>query len=868
MKEDLGKPALNYYRMNKILAFIVAVLITGISFAQNFGEFSYMSPKSYTIHDIKVEGTYNIDENMVKAVSGLKKGQKITVPGQQIATAINKLWEQDRFSDVQIFAETVKGTSIVLKIKVTELEKWSGKFKFKPNVSKNEADDIKEALGFFKGQTITPDNMMQVNKKVRGYFIEKGYYKAKANSWLKADTLLGNYDIVVKLDKGERYKINAINIEGNTALTDGQIKRQMKDTKEKHWWKLFWRSKFIKSSFEKDKDNIVAKYVDMAYRDAEIVMDTVYDFDEKTINIDIKINEGSKYYIRSINWVGNTQYRDGQLDTVLGIKPGDEYNQSVLETRLYMNPNGSDVSSLYMDNGYLFFQINPIEKQVSNDSVDLEFQIYEGKQARIRTISVSGNTKTSDHVIIRDLYTQPGDLFSRDAVIRSQRELSQKGYFNPETLGVNPIPNPEDGTVDIEYVVEESPSDQIELSGGFGAGRVVGTLGVSFNNFALRRLFKGPWNPLPSGDGQRLSIRAQSNGYWFQSYNLSFTEPWLGGKKPQSFSFTAYRSVQSTEPIFQRDANGNILRDANGKGIRTEDRTYMKITGVSVGLGRRLKWPDDYFQMYHELSFQNYDINDYGSVFAFSDGVANNLSYRFSLSRNSIDQPLYPRTGASTTFSLKTTFPYSWVDGVDNYDGLSDQERYKWLEYNKIKFTTSWFAPLTKDKKLVANARFGVGLLNPWSKSKGVTPFERFYMGGSGLTGFNIDGREIIALRGYDDGVISDNNGDPLIAKYTFELRYPLSLNPSATIYVLGFAEAGNTWQNYKDFNPLKVKRSAGLGVRIYLPMFGLMGLDYGFGFDPVDSDNLGAPSHNAEILNQGYHGQFHFTIGMNLGEL
>ncbi|CAG5080041.1 Outer membrane protein assembly factor BamA [Parvicella tangerina] len=843
-------------------------MLSTIGMAQNFGDFSYMSPKKYKIHDIKVESSHNIDHNVVIAVSGLKVGQEITVPGQQIASAINKLWEQDRFSDVQILSETIKGTSIVLIIKVEELERWSGKFKFKPNVSKNELDDIQEALGFYDNQRITQDNLKQVNKVVRGYFIEKGYFKAKAHSWLKADTLVGGYDIMVKLDKGERYKINAINIEGNEALSDGQIKRQMKDTKEKHWWKLFWRSKFITSNYEKDKKKIIAKYVDMSYRDAEIVSDTVYDFDEKTINIDIKINEGNKYYIRSINWVGNTKYRDGQLDTVLGIKPGDEYNQSVLDTRLYMNPSGSDVSSLYMDNGYLFFQINPVEKQVSNDSVDLEFQIYEGKQARIRTISVSGNTKTSDHVIIRDLYTQPGDLFSRDAVIRSQRELSQKGYFNPETLGVNPIPNPEDGTVDIEYVVEESPSDQIELSGGFGAGRIVGTLGVSFNNFALRRLFKGPWNPLPAGDGQKLSIRAQSNGYWFQSYNLSFTEPWLGGKKPQAFSFTAFHSVQSSQPIFQRDGNGNILRDADGKAIRTEDRQYLKISGVSVGLGKRLKWPDDYFQVYHQLSFEKYNVNNYGSVLSFSDGVANNLSYYFNISRNSIDQPLYPRTGAKVSFSFKTSAPYSWFDGVDNYDGLSDEKRFKWLEYNKIKFTTSWFAPLTKDKKLVANARFGVGLLNPWNKSKGVIPFERFYMGGSGLTGYNIGGREIIALRGYDDQIISDQNGDPLIAKYTLEMRYPLSLNPSATIYVLGFAEAGNSWQNYKDFNPLKVKRSAGLGVRIYLPMFGLMGLDYGFGFDPVDSNHGAAPGHNYDILNKGYHGQFHFTIGMNLGEL
>ena len=838
------------------------------NFSQNFGTVSYESPKTYTISHIDVEASYNINSNVIISKSGLKKGDKITIPGQQISSAITKLWEGNNFADVQILAEVIKGNNVRLIIKLVELEKWNGNIKFHPSISKKEDDDITEMTGFFTNQAISKDDLLKVNRYARNYYVDKGYFKATASNYLEADTLTGGYVIHVNLDKGVRYKINEITINGNEQLTDAKLKRQMKETKEKKWWKLFWRSKFNKTNYKDDKANILRKYVELAYRDAEITSDTIYDFDEKSINIEININEGSKYYIRSINWIGNTKHRSGELDTVLGIKPGDEYNKATLDTRLYMNPAGSDVSSLYMDNGYLFFQITPIEKNVSNDSVDLEFQIYEGKQARIKTITVTGNTKTSDHVIIRDLYTQPGDLFSRDAIIRSQRELSQKGYFNPETLGVNPIPNPADGTVDIEYQVEEKPSDQIELSGGFGAGRVVGTLGVSFNNFALKRFFKGPWNPLPSGDGQRLSIRAQSNGYWFQSYNLSFTEPWLGGKKPQSFSFTAFHSQQSGQPIYQRDANNKILRDAEGSKVKTADRQYMKISGVSLGLGKRLKWPDDYFQVYHELSFQYYDINNYGSVFAFSDGFANNLSYRFALSRNSIDQPLYPRTGAEISFSAKTTLPYSYFNGVEDYSVLSEQERYKWLEYNKLKFTSSWFAPLTKDKKLVVNARFGVGLLNAWNKKRGVTPFERFYMGGSGLSGYNIDGREIIALEGSHDNAISPSTGGSLVSKYTMELRYPLSLNPSATIYVLGFAEAGNTWNNYKDFNPLQVKRSAGLGVRIFLPMFGLMGLDYGFGFDPVDKGAQGYDSHNFDIRSKGYHGQFHFTIGMNIGEL
>jgi len=835
----------------------------------SLNSFGYDSPKSYTIaSDVVIDGSYNTNENWVRLKAGLTIGQVITVPGSDITQAIKSLWDSDLYSDVQIIADKVQGNNIYLRIKLVEHEAYIG---LKPSrgLTRAEHNKIEENLNIKINQSITPEILNKVNRVAKGIFVEKGYFKASATSYTKADTISGKSYIHYKVVKGPRYKINEVIIEGNTQMTDGKIKRQMKKTKEKKWWKLFWRSKFNSSLYKEDKKNILNKYIDLAYRDAEITFDTVYDFDEKTINIKMNIDEGNKFYIRSINWVGNVKYRDGQLDTILGIKPGDEYNQATLDTRLYMNPAGNDISSLYMDDGHLFFQVTPSEKQVSNDSVDLEFRIYEGKQARIKTISVIGNTKTSDHVIIRDLYTRPGDLFSREAVINSQRLLSQGGYFNPETLGVNPIPNPADGTVDIEYTVEESPSDQIELSGGFGAGRVVGTLGLTFNNFSLKKLFKkGTWTPLPSGDGQRLTIRAQSNGYWYQSYNFSFTEPWLGGKKPQSFTLSGFYSVQAQDPIYKRDAENNIVRDADGKRVKNTDRAYIKIPGISIGLGKRLKWPDDKFIVQHLLSYQYYDINNYGNIFSFSNGYANNLSYQFSISRNSKDQDLYTRTGSVTKFSFKTTPTYSLFDGIDDYSQKTDQEVNKWLEYNKIKFTSSWFAPLTKDRKLVVNARIGVGLLNRYNKKLSVTGFERFYMGGAGLTGFNIDGREIIAMRGYDDGVLSPQHGGALISKYTMELRYPLSLNPSATIYMLGFAEAGNTWNNYKDFNPLSVKRSAGVGVRIFLPMFGLMGLDYGWGFDNVDPGARGEGSHNSEIQSQGYHGQFHFTIGMNLGEL
>ena len=851
-------------KLVKIILSIILICLLGIVNAQFSSKVDYLSPKQYTIAGIVVDGVRNFDHNLIIQKSKLVRGKTLQIPGEEISNAIRNLWDENLFSDIKIHAEKIQGSDIFLVIKLKERERLS-RYSFK-GISKSEGDNLREDLDLYSGKIVTEDLLFKVKQTSRNYFVGKGFLHAKVVIDTQVDTLVNNSVMMkINVNKGNRFKINQINIEGNTALTDAKIKRQMKDTKEKKWYKLYLGSKFQHASFSNDKEKIIAKYNELAFRDAEIEFDTVYDFDEKTVNVDIKINEGNKYYIRSIEWNGNLKYTTGQLDTILGIKPGDEYNQTTLDARLYMNPTGNDVSSLYMDDGYLFFQITPIEKRVENDSVDLEFRIYEGKQARIKNITITGNTKTSDHVILRDMYTHPGDLFSRDAIIRTQRQLAQNGYFDPEKLGVNPKPNPNDGTVDIEYVVEERPSDQIELSGGWGNGSVVGTLGVSFNNFSVRKLFKkGAWSPLPAGDGQRLSIRAQSNGYFFQSYNISFTEPWLGGKKPNSFSVTAYHSLQAYDRKFFNDST-----DANGNRVENLNRRLIKITGVSIGLGKRLKWPDDYFSTYYELGYQYYELNNFGNVFSFSDGYVNNPYFQWNLSRNSIDQPLYPRSGSSISLTLKSSiYPYSRVNGFTDYSDMDDQVKYKFLQYNKIKFTTSWFTPLSKDKKLVFNARMGFGLLNGWNKELGAPPFERFYLGGSGLSGFNLDGREIIALRGYDDQAISSSTGDRLISKYTLELRYPLSLNPSATIYMLAFTEAGNTWDDYKSYNPFKVKRSAGLGVRIFLPMFGLLGLDYGFGFDPVDPGAAGEVIHNSEIMTKGYHGQFHFTIGMNIGEL
>jgi outer membrane protein insertion porin family len=647
------------------------------------------------------------------------------------------------------------------------------------------------------------------------------------------------------VDKGERVKIKEIIIEGNEALTDKKIRRAMKDTKRKRFYNIFKTSKLVKPAFKKDKQAVIDKYNSQGYRDAKILLDTVTKIDNKNILLTLKISEGKQYRFGTIKWVGNTKYTNEELDKILNIDEGETFNQELMDQRIFMDPNGRDISSLYLDQGYLFFQPDVVEVGIRNDSIDFEIRLREGKQATINNVTIKGNTKTNDHVILREIRTRPGELFSRADIIRTQRELAQLGYFNQETLGVNPIPNQENGTVDIEYIVEERPSDQIELSGGWGGNRVVGSLGISFNNFSARNFFKkGAWQPLPAGDGQKLSLRAQSNGRFFQSYNASFTEPWLGGRKPNSLSVSVFHSAQT---------NGQDKRITNNEGISiaNPDRYAINITGASVGLGRRLEVPDDFFTLYNEVSYQYYTLQNANQTFVFANGFANNLSFRTVLSRNSIDAPIYPRSGSQTSVSLQFTPPYSLFGADKDYDAISDQEKYKFIEYHKWKFNTSWFTSIAGD--LVLNTKMGFGFLGQYNQELGQSPFERFYLGGDGLSGFALDGREIIALRGYGSGDLSPTAGATMVSKYTMELRYPVSLNPSATIYGLAFAEAGNSWASFSDYKPFEVKRAAGVGVRIFMPMFGLLGLDWGYRFDDVPGSN---PNKRTEI---------HFTIGGSL---
>ena len=848
-----------------ILLFLIAFCLS--SNAQITGDssqvqtFDYAKPKEYSIASVSVTCSEFTDKSVIRLISGLQPGEKIQIPGDKIAEAIKALWKQGLFEDVKIYLDKTIGKEVFLNILVIEKPRLT-KFSFSGNVKKNEADDIRGKLRLVPGKVITDFTIGHIKNTVKDFYINKGYYHTVVEITKTEDTKSKTPHVILNVDvnKGKRVRISNVNIYGNTIVKSGKLRRKLKDSKA---YKLytFWNSgKYLEDNVQKDLPTIIARYNGKGYRDARIAKDTVYFVKKNRVNLDIYIDEGNKYYFGDIKWQGNAKYRSGQLDTILNIKKGDIFDQAELEQKLFMNPNGYDISSLYMDDGYLFFNVTPQEINVHNDTIDLQINMYEGKQATINNVVVMGNSKTNDRVIYREIRTRPGQLFRRSDIIRTQRELSQLGYFDPEKMGVTPTPNAANGTVDIEYKVQEKPSDQIELSGGWGGGRVVGTLGLSFNNFSMRNIFnRSSWSPLPTGDGQKFSIRAQTNGVFYQSYNLSFSEPWFGGKKPNSFSVSAFHS---------RFRNSDVSRfkvDDDGTKIINPLFSGMFITGGSVGFGKRLKKPDDFFSLYTDVSYNYYELFNYYS-FIFANGYANDLNLKIHITRNSIDAPIFPKNGSNFSFLAQYTPPYSLINGK-NYATLNSSEKYHFIEYQKYKFTAEWYTQLTNKRapegkearNLVLRTKIGYGVLGYYNKNVGVSPFERYYMGGSGLSGYqNFVAREIIGLRGYTDNSLSSGSGDPLCARYTMELRYPISLNPQATIFILGFAEAGNTWGRYKDFNPFQVKRSAGFGLRVFLPMFGLLGLDYGWGFDNI-------PGNSGSGNGQG---QFHFTLGAALGEL
>ena len=811
----------------------------------------YTQPKEYTLSGISIFGIKYLNKSTISDISGLKINQKITIPGNDISTAINKLWKQNLFSNINIELEKIISDSLYLKIILEEYPRLS-KFKFTGNISKSDITNLKEDLQLMRGKILTENLIKNSINKIEKFYIDKGFLNVQINHYLSKDSLSPNSSVLIlDIKKSKKIKIKDIVVYGRKkmlnnnktffnkkdtiyAISNKKLKKSMKETKVKNKWRFFKVSKFIKTNYNDDKENIISEYNNKGYRDAKIINDTNYLNNDNTLTIEMTIDEGEPYLFGNISFIGNIRYNNEELSRQIGIKKGDIFNQSILDSRLFGNQEGNDISSLYLDDGYLFFNATPIEVSTNNNSIDLEIRIYEGDQARINKISVNGNTKTQDHVIMREIRTRPGDLFKRSDIMRSQRELAQMQYFDPEAFDVKVEPNPSRNEVDITYIVSEKSSDQIQMQGGWGGGRVVGSLGLTFNNFSSKNILKGEkWRPLPSGDGQRLSLRASSNGAYYQNYNMAFTEPWLGGKKPTSLQVSLYRSISSN-------------------GLTSDERQEIQVSGLSLGIGKRLKNPDDYFTLYNGLNYVQYKLNNSQSFFSFRNGESNNVNYNINIGRNSVDQINFPRQGSNFLLSLKVSPPYSMFDDTDDYSTLTDQEKYEWVEYYKWKFKATWFSPFTD--KLVLATRTEFGFLGAYNEQLGISPFERFYVGGDGLSGMGYmnDGRELVSLRGYSNNSISPQTGATIYNKYTAELRYALSLNPSSTMYALVFIEAGNAWEKFDNFNPFGVKRTVGIGVKIMLPMIGMMGLDYGWGLDEIP----GSPDSNG--------GQFHFSIGQN----
>lgn len=882
--------------MRKLEFFLILLLFSVMAQAQvastdstNFS-ISYSTPQKYTIGGINVLGIRYLDADVLIQISDLSVGEEITVPGEEITNAIKKLWGHQLFSDVKIEASKIVGDKIYLNIFLQERPKLSDVNFF--GVSKGEKDDITKKVLLLKGSQVTDNQVNNAQRIIKKIFLDKGFLNTDVNIVQRDDTTSENSVILdIYVDKKEKVKIQDIVYHGVSQVKTSLLDHAMKKTNARKLKNFFQTKKFNKEKYEEDKQNIVDKYNEKGYRDATIVKDSISKVSDNRIRLDIWIDEGDKYYFGNVKWIGNTIYPSSYLNAVLGIKKGDVFDQKLLDKRL--TDDDDAVSNLYLDNGYLFFNLTPVEVNVEGDTIDFEMRMYEGNQATINRVMIEGNTKTHEHVARRELRTLPGDLFSKTKIIRSVRELSQLGHFDPEAIKPDVVPHPEDGTVDIKYELQEKANDQIELSGGWGANMFVGTLGLKFSNFSVRNIMnKEAWRPLPTGDGQTLSIRGQTSGKFYKSYSASFTEPWLGGKKPNSFtisfshskvnysannyysssyspygsgyggyspysSYGSYGSYSGYGSSYyggygSYDPGTNYTYDT---GSSTSDQIQVT-TSFAIGYGYRLSWPDDYFTVYHELSLEHYKLQNMSNYYYFLSGDAtgsggfNNLSFKTAFGRNSVDNPLYSRSGSEFSLALQFTPPYSLFDGVDYSDpNLSSEQRYKWIEYHKWKLKGGWYTPLSKNRNLVLYTKFEYGFLGYYNKYRR-SPFERFRVGGSGMSGYNFYGADIVALRGYKDYSLSPTTGSNMYNKLTMELRYPLTLKPSATIYMLTFLEAGNAWMDFQNYNPFDLKRSAGVGVRIFLPMFGLMGIDWGYGFDAVNGDTSVGGS------------QFHFVIG------
>ncbi len=804
----------------------------------------YFTPREYIIGGTTLSGSKYLDKDVIIVLSKLTTGESIMLPGEGTANAIKNLWAQGLFDDIKLNVSKINGDTVYFDIEVVELPRLSG-FQF-TGISKSQRTDIEEKLGDKAGKSIINDNLYNTTRSViTKYLYEKGFFYTKVDYKSKPDPNQENSVILqVNVDKGRRVKVQKIEFTGNKEFKSAKLRKYLKKTKQRAFYKVFGSGKFNKEKYEEDKLAFVAKLHEKGYRDAAILSDSVYKYNDKTVGIKINMYEGPKYYFGNITWVGNAKYNTDFLAKIFGIEKGEVFSEEKLEKKLRGSANGDDVSSLYLNDGYLTFNVDPVQTKIYGDTVDVEMRIYEGPKYTVNKVSILGNTITNDRVVLREIRTKPGDYFSKEQLIRSVREIGQLGNFDESKTNPVPKPNPADGTVDIVYHVEEKPSDQIELSGGFGGGRVIGTLGLTFNNFSLRNLFRGEaYRPLPKGDGQKLSLRGQTNGKYYQSYSFSFSEPWFGGKKPVSFGVSAFTSLQS---------NGLAKSNASYYGIR--------LNGVSFSLGRRLKWPDNWFSLTHSINLNQYILNNYPG-YLFSTGESYNLNFTQEISRDSRNHNIFPTGGAYLRFTIQATPPYSLLNKI-NYATASDKQRYKFTEYHKWKFEAQWFE--TVIGKLVFKGQAQFGFLGSYNSAVGQSAFERFKLGGDGMQGFDfLQGSEIIAMRGYSNNsvipvganpTIAQSSGSPIFTKYVMELRYPVINSQQATAFMTVFGEAGNTWNQFRDFNPFNVRRSVGVGAKIFLPIFGLLGIDYGYGFDNIPG------------ITDANKGQFHFSIAQQMG--
>ena len=798
----------------------------------------FVSGKEYILDSISIKGLKNFNNQTVISYSGLKLGQKIFLPGEETGLIIRKLWKLELFSDINFYATKVDGNKISIEIEIKELPTLSN-VKVQ-GIKKNKIQSIKDDTDLKPGKKLSESFLTNTKNYIISKYQKEGYLNTKVYLDTKPDTIGNNrFNLLINIDKGNRVKINSFEFTGNKKIKSYKLRKKMKNTKIKNVLRFWKKSKFIEEDYIEDLEKIVDYYKEKGYRDARIINDTVIVNKNNTLKIKMSFEEGNQYRFGDIKFIGNSAYTDNQLQRVLGINKGEIYNGVLLKKRIAdeTKPDGEDITNLYQNNGYLFSNINAVEVSAENDTINFEIRVTEGKLANFNKISVAGNDRTNDHVIYRELRTKPGELYSKDQVVRTVRELGQLGFFDAENIKPDfKNVNPNEGTVDIEFGLEETSGSQIELQGGYGGGGFIGTLGLSFGNFSMRNLFnKEAYTPIPAGDGQSLSLRLQASQF-YTTTSFSFSEPWLGGRQPVQLSTSLSRTTQYRYDYFTG---------------RADKSQFFEISSISIGLARRLRVPDDYFTLSQSISYQYYNLNNYFTgLFTFGDGESNNIAYTIALSRNNTyTNPVFPLGGSTFTISAKLTPPFSLISGRDYSNlgeerefqtiingvpvpdnALIDQEKFKWLEFYKIKFSGAWYTNIFD--KLVLKTQADFGFLGTYNKDRGEIPFERFYLGGDGMMNYSLDGRENIALRGYENQSLSSNNGSLLYNKFTFELRYPISLKPAASIYALSFLESGKGYDSFKDFNPFNSKRSGGFGVRIFMPAFGLLGIDFGYGFD------------------------------------